>query len=89
MLTLKINESSVRKSPANTQPKDNKSCKICGSHSSVAEDSKGTSYSKQWEPFIQWHSITSQKTGTITVKCLWQNVLASTSTTTLTPHSQA
>lgn len=24
------------------QPKDNKSCKICGSHSSVAEDSKGT-----------------------------------------------
>jgi len=42
MLTLKINESSARKYPANTQPKDNKSCKICGSHISVAEDSKGT-----------------------------------------------
>jgi len=42
MLTLKINESSARKYLANTQPKDNKSCKICGSHSSVAEDSKGT-----------------------------------------------
>ena len=24
------------------QPTDNKSCKICGFHSSVAEDSKGT-----------------------------------------------
>jgi hypothetical protein len=42
MLTLKINESSARQYPTNTQPKDNNSCKICGSHSSVVEDSEGT-----------------------------------------------
>ena len=43
-----------------------------------------------FKTFSQWHSITSQKTGTITVKCLWQNVLVSTSTTTPPPpNSQA